>query len=141
LNGVGTHAVLSLTRAVADGVVAHARDAAPRECCGLLIGRGTAVDELVRAANLEPGPTRYRIDPRDHFAAIRRLRGTGRAILGAYHSHPAGPARPSPGDVRDAQDPGWIHVIVSLAADPPELGAFVIAGADVERLEIRIEDP
>ena len=60
-----------------DAIVAHARESAPDECCGLLVGTGDRIDEAVRARNLERGPTRYRIDPRDHIALSKRLRGSG----------------------------------------------------------------
>ena len=44
-------------------MLAHAREEAPRECCGLLVGKGDAVERSVRARNLDARPTRYLIDP------------------------------------------------------------------------------
>ena len=51
---------VGIAAAVLEAVSAHARDEAPRECCGLLVGIGASIDEAVRTSNLEPGTTRYR---------------------------------------------------------------------------------
>src|SRR5262245_54088947 len=115
---------IRLVDAVRDEILAHARAEAPRECCGLLVGHGTLVDECVRSPNLDPNPNRYEIDARLHVATNRRLRGTGHDVTGAYHSHPHGPAWPSPSDVAEAYYSEFIWMIASLAGLEPELRAF-----------------
>lgn len=96
----------------------HARAEAPRECCGLLVGKGESVVRSVRARNLDAKGTRYLIDPEDHFAAIRAARAEGLEVVGAYHSHPASAAVPSPTDVAEANSgPEFLYVIVSLMND------------------------
>ena len=116
---------------VLEGLVAHAREAAPLECCGLLIGGRGVVDECVRTRNLRNSETAYLIDPSDYFAAIRRARAAGREIAGAYHSHPASAAVPSPTDLAEAQDTALLYVIVSLA-DPaaPDVRGYRLAGGN-----------
>jgi proteasome lid subunit RPN8/RPN11 len=116
---------------LADGVelaiIEHARDEAPRECCGLLIGRGDHVVEAVRSANIaERGITRYQIDPRDHLKAIRSARQRGLHVIGAYHSHPRARALPSRTDAAEAFT-DFFFVIAGLAVDPPELTAWTWA--------------
>ncbi len=83
-------------------ILHHARETAPRECCGLLVGSGDSVVRTVRAANLDAAPTRYSIDPIDHFRAIRGARADGLEVVGAYHSHPASAAIPSATDIAEA---------------------------------------
>jgi proteasome lid subunit RPN8/RPN11 len=96
-------------------MLAHARAEAPRECCGLLVGKGHEVARSVRARNLEAKPTRYLIDPKDHFAAIRSARADGLDVIGAYHSHPYSAAVPSPADIAEADSGAdFLYVIVSL---------------------------
>jgi proteasome lid subunit RPN8/RPN11 len=95
-------------------ITAHARRESPNECCGLLIGEHGRVMEAVAARNALASPTRFLIDPEDHFAALRRARLLGGAIIGAYHSHPVTPAVPSPRDLDESADPTLIHLIVSL---------------------------
>ena len=104
---------------VAPGVIAdmlaHAREEAPRECCGLLIGTSDAIERSVRARNLADRATRYLIDPEDHFAAIHAARRNGREVVGAYHSHPSGPPVPSATDRAEANSGAdFVYVIVSL---------------------------
>lgn len=107
---------MRIRQAVVDDLIAHARESAPNECCGLLVGSGVAIVEALRTTNLEEGPSRYRIDPLEHIALMKRLRGSGRAIVGAYHSHPHSPAVPSPSDLTEAFYPDFVYLIVSLAA-------------------------
>jgi proteasome lid subunit RPN8/RPN11 len=126
-----------LATAVLDAMVAHARQDAPDECCGLLVGSANRIDESVRTLSLERSPNRYQVDPAAHFALIRRLRGTDRAIIGAYHSHPRSAAEPSPSDLREAYDSELVYVIVSLAGVEPEVRAWKIAEGVVVELRIR----
>jgi proteasome lid subunit RPN8/RPN11 len=96
-------------------MLAHARAEAPRECCGLLIGKGESVVRSMRANNLEANATRYLIDPEDHFAAIRSARAEELEVIGAYHSHPSSAPIPSATDIAEANSGSdFLYVIVSL---------------------------
>jgi proteasome lid subunit RPN8/RPN11 len=96
-------------------MLAHAREEAPRECCGLLVGTGESVVRSVRARNLDAKATRYLIDPEDHFAAIRAARAEGLEVVGAYHSHPSSTPVPSATDIAEANSGSdFLYVIVSL---------------------------
>ena len=108
-------------------MLAHAREEAPRECCGLLVGREDVVTRNVRARNLDRAATRYLVDPQDHFAAIRSARAEGADVIGAYHSHPATAPVPSPSDIAEADSaPGFLYVIVSLVEE--DVRAYRSAG-------------
>ena len=110
-------------------MLAHARDEAPRECCGLLAGTGDTIVRSVRARNLEASPTRYLIDPEDHFAAIRTARAQGLEVVGAYHSHPSSAPVPSPSDLAEADSGAdFLYVIVSLVND--EVRAYRMANGN-----------
>ena len=130
-----THVVISA--AVLDAMVAHARDDAPDECCGLLVGTADRIDEAVRTPSLERSPNRYQVDPAAHFAVIRRLRGTDRTIIGAYHSHPRSAAAPSPSDIREAYDSELVYVIVSLVRAEPDVRAWRIREGVAAEMAIR----
>jgi desampylase len=104
--------------------IAHARDAAPAECCGVLIGTGERIVEAVRARNIADRPTRFEIDPKDHLDARRLARSRGLDVVGFYHSHPHSAASPSETDLAEAYYPDLVHLIVSLATDPPETRLF-----------------
>jgi proteasome lid subunit RPN8/RPN11 len=109
-------------------IVAHARDAAPAECCGILVGRQDEIVEAVRCRNLADNPNRFLIDPKDHFDAGRRARASGLDILGFYHSHPRSTPDPSPTDVAEASYPDHLYLIVSLAANPPAVKLYWFDG-------------
>lgn len=73
---------------------------------------------MARAApcrNVHPGDRRRRflIDPERQLAVQREARAQGLEIVGFYHSHLGGPARPSQEDVRLAH-PGMLMLIVAL---------------------------
>ena len=94
--------MVHVRQAVLDDVASHAREEAPFECCGLLVASAGVIVESVRMRNLERSRTRYLIDPAQHIETNRRLRGTGRSVAGAYHSHPKSAPIPSPTDQAQA---------------------------------------
>lgn len=90
----------------------------PNEACGLLLGqrtdKGWYIDEGREVSNLntERSADRFILDPEAYRMVDRELRGTGREIIGIYHSHPDCPAKPSPSDLANAWD-GFAYIIVS----------------------------
>jgi desampylase len=132
------HETVAIRRRVLDDVVTHAALESPIECCGLLVGpddsAGAAAEcrvvENVRCRNLRASPVAYQIDPAQHVATIRGLRGSGRAVVGAYHSHPRSPAAPSATDLREAFYPEFIWLIASLAGTLPEIQAYRLSGGN-----------
>ena len=121
-----------------EAIARHARRELPNECCGLLVGTREQIDEATPARNLRLGPTRYLIDPEDHFKALRESRQSGRLVVGAYHSHPRGPSTPSPTDVSEANDPALVHLIVSLEHGEPVARAFRLSGGGYTEIELVI---
>lgn len=136
----GNNAALRLPESVRSAIVAHAEREKPGECCGLLIGKGTTVNEAHPARNECSGQTRFRIHPADHFAAIRKARAAGLEVVGAYHSHPESPAVPSARDVAEASDAAPVMVIVSLMPPAPVMRAFVLAPSGSKEVRI-LEGP
>jgi [CysO sulfur-carrier protein]-S-L-cysteine hydrolase len=116
---------LKIAVRVLDGLITHARDEAPLECCGLLAGHGDVIDEYVRTTNTRASEVAYEIDPREHIAIMKDLRIRGRSVLGAYHSHPRTAAFPSATDVAEAHyERDFVYVIVSLEREPPDVRAY-----------------
>ncbi|SVA08903.1 uncharacterized protein METZ01_LOCUS61757, partial [marine metagenome] len=112
--------VVVMSESVGRGLLTHARNEAPLECCGLLIGTKGQVVRSARAHNLCQSPTRYRVDPVDHFEAIRQARNEGLEVVGTYHSHPASLPQPSETDLNQATYPHFVYVIVSLLSKDTE---------------------
>ncbi|MBI3553126.1 MAG: M67 family metallopeptidase [Elusimicrobia bacterium] len=103
-----------------------AEKAFPEECCGFLIGavpngfekpgRTVMVEEIQALPNgWEAGSRthRYQIDPKIFAKTEAELSGTGKGIVGLYHSHPSVPAWPSPFDLMMAW-PCYSYWIVSV---------------------------
>ena len=74
----------------------QASRAHPHECCGILLGEGSAITAALPAQNVHSTPeTHFEIDPAALIKAHRDAREGGDQVLGYYHSHPNGPAHPS----------------------------------------------
>jgi len=105
---------LELSRAVLDALLAEARAAAPEEACGILLGQGGRISELIPARNVHALPaTHFEIDPAVLIAAYRAERVGGPAVLGFYHSHPNGQGEPSASDFASAAHDGRVWAIVA----------------------------
>jgi proteasome lid subunit RPN8/RPN11 len=131
---------VKITQQVVAGMIAHARDESPRECCGLLAGDSGLIDEWVRTRNVRASAVAYEIDPGEHISVRKSLRARGRLVLGAYHSHPRTAAVPSGTDVAEAYyDRDFLYVIVSLEREPPDVRAYQVdRGALIETVFERI---
>ncbi len=116
---------IELPAALAALICDQALAAAPAECCGLLEGvrtkQGFTIRALHSARNLSDDPERFEIDPKDHIAAARAARANGAAVIGCYHSHPGGTARPSARDLAGAAEDDFVWLIAADGA----LAAFV----------------
>ena len=127
--------MIDVVRRVLDEVQSHALAEHPRECCGMLLGTPGHIVDCARAANLEEGTTRFRIDPRDHIRAIRDARSRELDVVGFYHSHPRSRAYPSDTDVAEAGYAGVVHLIVGVDEQgEPEARLFTIDGATISEL-------
>jgi proteasome lid subunit RPN8/RPN11 len=116
-------AQLLLPQMLRDGIAAQARAVYPRECCGLIEGRrdGDVAHALAvhPVRNLASEPDRFELDPAEHFRLMRELRGTGRNIIGCYHSHPNGRAELSLRDRDGAGESDFVWLIAGVTAEGP----------------------
>jgi proteasome lid subunit RPN8/RPN11 len=98
-------------------ILDEARAAAPRECCGLILGRRDGQNAIAAtlhpARNLAPAMDRFEIAPQDHFAALKTARTTGQAVIGCYHSHPNGVPEPSAHDLAGAGEDNFLWLIAT----------------------------
>jgi proteasome lid subunit RPN8/RPN11 len=138
--------MITLSREHVVEMYAHAREAAPRECCGLIggasdTGRARTVYRLRnRAAD---ALVAYEAAPEELFAAQRSMRQRGEHLLAIYHSHPRSAVPlPSETDVRLAYYPAAIYFIIGLSGSESALGAFRLSErrGDWERAEYAIAD-
>jgi proteasome lid subunit RPN8/RPN11 len=129
---------LALPQTLRAQILAEARAAAPRECCGLVLGRrtgGEAVGLTLHAArNTESADDRFEIAPEDQFTAQRAARAKGQAVIGCYHSHPDGAVLPSAADLAGAGEEGFLWLI----ATPEAMAAFVFENGGFAAAELAL---
>jgi len=128
---------MRISREHIDEIVAHAREDAPNECCGIVASSGGATVKVFRATNAEASPVRYSLDPREQYEITKEIETQGWELGAIYHSHTRSPAYPSQTDVNLAFYPDALYVIVSLAGEnAPDLRAFKIAGEQIEEVPL-----
>jgi proteasome lid subunit RPN8/RPN11 len=121
---------LVIPRHILDEMIAHARELAPHECCGLLAGNNGVISRLYRIKNIvamegaqnlssfdpekvahlerlspaDRAEIAFVMDMQDFSSAKKDMRNHSLDLQVVYHSHPHDPARPSATDVKIATD-------------------------------------
>jgi proteasome lid subunit RPN8/RPN11 len=86
----------------------------PHEACGLLLGNAEHIHTARPTTNIHPEPLRhFEIDPAALIAAHKAARAGGPHVLGYFHSHPNGLARPSATDAAGAARDGRVWAIAA----------------------------
>jgi proteasome lid subunit RPN8/RPN11 len=114
-------------------IVAHAREDAPNECCGMIASEDGSAVKVYRATNSAASPLRYEIDSRELYTIQTEIEDAGWDLGAIYHSHTRSAPYPSQTDINLALYPETLYVIVGVAGDEPEVRAFRIA----ERRDVR----
>jgi proteasome lid subunit RPN8/RPN11 len=131
---------MRIPRHLFDGMLEHAREEAPNECCGIIGGKDGEATTLYRATNAERSPLRYTLDPNDLFRiTFREIPQRDEEMLAIYHSHTASPAYPSQTDINLATYPDAIYLILSLADGEAPLRGFRIEGEKVTEVDLSVE--
>ena len=128
--------MLRIPQQIINDLFDHAQTGLPEEVCGYLAGTGREVTRQFRLTNIDHSNEHFSFDPKEQFQVVREARKAGLEILANYHSHPETPARPSQEDIRLAFDPNISYVIVSLAAEIPDVKSFRIKNGEGEKEEI-----
>ena len=121
---------VTISSSVLDRIIALAAASQDGEICGLLFGASDAIATAEPCENVADHPAHsFEIDPAALLAAHRRARHGGPAVIGHYHSHPAGNPVPSPRDAAQAMGDGAIWLIlaggIARAWRSVSVGAFV----------------
>lgn len=122
---------MQIPQHIIEELIRQAREEAPNESCGYLLGLDDTVTENYGMENIDHSPEHFSFSPKEQFAAVRYARGKGLKILANWHSHPASPSRPSQEDLRLALDPSIRYAILSLLDGKPVLNSFRIVGGEV----------
>jgi proteasome lid subunit RPN8/RPN11 len=126
-------------------ILAHAREEAPNECCGVVAVLASASEDepasavhVHRARNTAASPLRFEIDGLEVMELLDSIEGDGMEIGAIYHSHTRTAPYPSQTDINFAVNwPGVEWIIVGLAdSSLPEIRSYLIEKGVVREVEI-----
>ena len=130
-----------IARPLLDELIAHARQEAPNECCGVVAveaGPPVRAARVHRAVNTAASPLRFEVDGRELLRTIDEIETAGAELGAIYHSHTRSAPYPSQTDINFAANwPGVEWIIVGLAGGAaPEVRSYLIDGAAIEEVPI-----
>jgi [CysO sulfur-carrier protein]-S-L-cysteine hydrolase len=129
-----------IARELYEEMIAHAREEAPNECCGMVGSNDGDAVAVYRAVNAEASPLRFRIDPEEQLVLHNRIENAGLELGAIYHSHTRTEPRPSQTDINFAKMwPGVLWIIVGLVGDEPEVLTWRIDDGQVSGAELVVE--
>lgn len=130
---------MQITAEQLEQITEHAIRDAPNECCGLIAVRDGVVTRVLEAENEAASPLRFEISGKALLTLIDEIEDAGDELGGIYHSHTRSAPYPSQTDINFAAGwPGIEWLIVGTADGPPEVRSYLIDGADVTDVPVRI---
>src|SRR5579863_8344909 len=107
--------MLTISRALRDKIVAHARADHPDEACGVIAGPAGSdrPERFIPMTNAARSPTFYEFDSTEQFRVWQEMDERDEEPVVIYHSHTATEAYPSRTDITYAGEPGAHYVLVS----------------------------
>jgi proteasome lid subunit RPN8/RPN11 len=121
-----------------EDIIAHAREDAPNECCGMIASLDGGAVRVYRATNSAASDLRYEIDGVEQYRIQTEIEDSGWDLGAIYHSHTRSAPYPSQTDINLAFYPDSLYVIVGLAGDEPEVRAFRIADQQVSEAPLEV---
>lgn len=130
--------MLKITPNVRQEMIDLAVKESPIEACGYLAGVDDRVIFTIPMTNVDRSPEHFSFAPQEQFQAVKTARAQGLQLLAVFHSHPASPARMSEEDIRLANDPEMIYIIVSLLEIEPVIRGFKAVSGVITEVPIAI---
>jgi [CysO sulfur-carrier protein]-S-L-cysteine hydrolase len=131
---------LRISRRLLDEVIAHAREEAPNECCGMIAARDGEAVAVHRARNAAASPFRYEMDGMEQYRIQTAIEDAGQELGAIYHSHTRSAPEPSQTDINLAFYPEALYVIVGLKGPEPDVRAWRIVDGTVSEAALEVED-
>ena len=133
-----------IASALLDELIAHAREEALNECCGVIAvasGARPRATRVHRAVNTAASPLRFEVDGRELLALIEQIERDGGELGAIYHSHTRTAPYPSQTDINFAANwPGVEWIILGLAGtERLQARSYVITDGRVH--EVPIAEP
>jgi [CysO sulfur-carrier protein]-S-L-cysteine hydrolase len=126
--------MLTISRALIDQIVAHARADHPDEACGVVAGPAGSnrPERFIAMLNADRSPTFYRFDSMEQLQVWREMDDRDEEPVVIYHSHTATEAYPSRTDISYASEPDAHYLLVSTREPgSEEIRSFRIVDGEV----------
>ena len=131
---------MRITREMYEDMVAHAREDAPNECCGMVATRDGDVVRVYRTTNVEASPFRFVIDGAEQFRVYNEIEAAGLELGAIYHSHTRTEPRPSQTDINFSRAwPGVLWIIVGVNGDDADVRTWRIEDGQVSEAELVVD--
>ncbi|TVL89186.1 Mov34/MPN/PAD-1 family protein [Streptomyces sp. SAJ15] len=137
--------MLTITQALRDQIVAHARADHPDEACGVVAGPAGSdrPERFIPMLNAARSPTFYEFDSTDLLRLYREMDDRDEEPVVIYHSHTATEAHPSRTDISYANEPSAHYVLVSTAdcgneEGPVQFRSFRIVNGEVTEEAVEV---
>lgn len=137
--------MLTISQALVDEIVAHAKRDHPDEACGIVAGAegSDRPERFVPMINAAGSPTFYEYDSTELLQLYKEMDKRDEEPVVIYHSHTATEAYPSRTDTDLAAEPGAHYVLVSTrehgnSDGPVEFRSYRIIEGEVTEEEVTI---
>jgi proteasome lid subunit RPN8/RPN11 len=130
---------MRIARELFDEMVAHAREDAPNECCGMVATSDGEAVKVYRAINAAASPLRYEIDGAEQYRIQLEIDDQDLELGAIYHSHTRSEPVPSQTDINLAFYPEALYVIVGLANGDADVRAFTIRDGQVTEADLEVD--
>lgn len=139
---------MNIPGSLLDDLVAHAREEAPNECCGVVAvesdasrgGRPARATRVHPAVNTAASPLKFEVDGKELLGLIDAIERDGHELGAIYHSHTRTAPYPSQTDINFAVNwPGVEWIIVGLAAEEPEVRCYLIEDSAVREVALQVQ--
>ena len=129
---------MRISRRLLDDVIAHAREDAPNECCGMIAARDGVAVAVHPATNAAASPLRYEIEGREQYRIQTAIEDAGLDLGAIYHSHTRSAPEPSQTDINLAFYPEALYVIVGVAGEDADVRAWRIVDGQVSQASLEV---
>ena len=131
---------MRISRQLLGEVIAHAREDAPNECCGMIASSDGEAVAVHRARNAAASPFRYEMDGMEQYRIQTEIEDAGQELGAIYHSHTRSAPEPSQTDINLAFYPEALYVIVGLKGPEPDVRAWRIVDGQVSTATLEVEE-
>jgi proteasome lid subunit RPN8/RPN11 len=135
--------MLTISRALYEKIIEHARKDHPDEACGIIAGPegSDTPTRYIPMLNAARSPTFYEFDSGEQFQVWREMSNRDEEAVVVYHSHTATEAYPSRTDVSYAGEPQAHYVLVSTRDESEtEFRSYRIIDGEVTEEPVQISE-